>query len=82
MKELMLMAATMMPEEKILEDLQEAIVNYQVEKSEENKNKLAMHLHLAVFRTLTDGSPEKMSKIMDDMKKFDRQQQLFKPANN
>lgn len=32
MKELLLMAATIMPEEKVLEDVQKAIINYQVEK--------------------------------------------------
>lgn len=82
MKELLLMAATLMPEDKILDDLQEAIVNYQVDKTEENKDKLKMHLHLAVFRTMTDGKPEEMAKIMQDMKKFDKQQELFKPADN
>lgn len=82
MKELMLMAATIMPEEKVLEDLQDAIVTYQVDKSEDNKHKLQMRLHLAVLRFMTDGSPEKMSKVMDDMKKFDRQQELFNPKGN
>lgn len=82
MKELMLMAATIIPEEKVLEDLQEAIVNYQVDKTEENKDKLHMHLHLAVFRMMTEGKPEKMNEIMDDMKKFDRQRDLFTPKKN
>lgn len=76
MKELLLMAATLVPEKKILEDLQDAIVSYQVDRSEENKNKLNMHLHLAIMRFMTDGNPDKMSKIIDDMKKFDRQKVL------
>lgn len=82
MKELMLMAATLMPEEKILEDLQEAIINYQVDKTKETKDKLLMHLHLAVFRSMTDGKPEEMNKVLQQMKQFDRQQELFKPADN
>lgn len=82
MKELMLMAATMMPEEKVLEDLQEAIVNYQVDKSHDNKQKLVMHLHLGVLHMMTDGSTEKMHKIMQQMKQFDQQQAIFKPTEN
>ena len=82
MKELMLMAATMMPEEKILEDLQESIVEYQVEKSEESKHKLNMYLHLAIMRFMTDGKPGKLQKIMEEMKKFDREREIFKPNEN
>jgi hypothetical protein len=82
MKELLLMAATLVPEDKILEDVQDAIVEYQMNKSEDNKNKLNTHMHMAIMRFMTDGDPKRMHEVMQKMKKFDRQQELFTPDKN
>lgn len=58
------------------------LLTTKLKKNEETKNRLVMHLHIAVLRMMTDGSTDRMAKILDEMKHFDRTKELFKKRKN
>ena len=77
MKELMLIMATVMPEEKLIDDLQEAITEYKLTNSNDSRRSLATFCQMFVLRSLTKGDPEKMNEVLKDMKQHDEREKLF-----
>ncbi len=55
MKELMILAAKLLPEDSLLDDLIEAATNYKADKTKENRSKLGMFSILISTRFATEG---------------------------
>lgn len=77
MKELMLIMATVMPEEKLIDDLQEAITEYKLTNSNDSRKSLAAFCQMFVLRSITKGDPEKLNEVLKDMKQHDEREKLF-----
>ena len=81
MKELFMLMATITPEEIIIEQLQEAITEYKLLKDEDSKSKVLMNCHMFMMNHMTQGSPDKMSEILQDMKRSEERDNLFNINN-
>lgn len=77
MKELLMLVATMTPEEVIIDQLQEAITEYKLLGDKDSKNKLLMHCQMLIVNHMTKGSPEKMSEILQNMEQQEERNKLF-----
>ena len=77
MKELMLIMATVLPEEKLIDDLQEAITEYKLTNSNDARRSLATFCQMFILRSITEGNPDKLTEMLSDMKRHDERQKLF-----
>lgn len=77
MKELMLIMATVLPEEKLIDDLQEAITEYKLTNSIDARRSLATFCQMFILRTITQGDSEKLNEMLADMKRHDEREKLF-----
>ena len=66
-RSLMTLLAKIMPEDEVLDQLQEALTTYKLTKTKETKSKLEMHLMLAATNLLT--TEKSTEEVMDDMEK-------------
>lgn len=81
MKELLMLMATITPEEILIDQLQEAITEYKLVANKDSKNKVLMNCHMLMVNHMTKGSPEKMHEILQDMDKQEERNKLFDVNN-
>lgn len=77
MKELMLIVAHMMPEEEMLNQIEEALTEHKLYSSEETAMALATHCQMFVLKRMINGSDDKLKEILADMKKSEQRESLF-----
>ncbi len=80
--ELLILGATLMPEEKLLEDLQESITEYKSIPSESNKKKMLTVCMMLVVKHETDSN---MGKAMEMIKRQDtirERNEMFEDRDN
>lgn len=77
MKELLVIIATAMPEEKIVSQLEDAIDEHKIFYSDETRKKLAAMCQMLILRTVTEGSAEKAESLLKDMKQQEQRESLF-----
>lgn len=80
--ELLILGATLMPEEKLLEDLQESITEYKSIPSESNKEKMLTVCMMLVVKHETDSN---MGKAMEMIKRQDtirERNEMFEDRDN
>lgn len=77
MKELLVILATAMPEEKLISDLEHALTEHKLFGTDETRKKLAANCQMMILRTITDGSTEKAETLLRDMKQHDQRESLF-----
>ena len=77
MKELMLIMATIMPEEKLIDDMEEALTEYKLTNSNESRMTLATVCQMFILRSVTKGNPDKLQEMLKDMKQHDDREKLF-----
>lgn len=77
MKELLVIMATAMPEEKLIADLEDAVKEHKIFYSDETRKKLAAMCQMMILRTITEGSAEKAETLLNDMKQHDKRERLF-----
>lgn len=82
MKDLFILTASAMPEDVLLDELQEALTNYKTIPSEDNKMSLDMLCFMFTIRNRTNGDigeAIKMAKGIDDI---DRKMSIFDTNSN
>lgn len=77
MKELLVILATAMPEEKLVADLEEALSEHKIFYTDETRNNLAGLCQMMILRTITKGSNEKAQELLNDMRRTDERENLF-----
>lgn len=89
MKELLIVIATAMSEERIIEKIQEAISEYSQallsnddQKVTDAKTAISIACNLFLIREQTNGDQTKMRTFMESMNSFDRANKLFKTTKN
>lgn len=76
MKHLVTMFASIVPEDEIIEKIQEKITEYKITKNKEAKDNLIMYYHLLCTKEIVDR--EGVTKVMNDMENLDRLHNTFK----
>jgi hypothetical protein len=82
MKELMIMAAAAIPEEKLLEDLSEAIKEYKTIPSESNQASVGMLCMMMTLKLRLGDSTEKAMEMINGIDDIDHKMKLFNTNNN
>lgn len=82
MKELMIMAATFMPEEKLMEDLIEAVNEYKLIPSEDNQAKVAMFCMMLPLKFKIGDNANKAMEVINDIDAIDKKMSIFDTNNN
>ena len=82
MKEMMIMMATMMPQERLIEEVKDAASEALLVPTQDNLDKLVMHCHMMTIRHATQGDMSKATDMMQDMDKFEKRQKLFETDSN
>lgn len=83
MKELMLLLASAMPKEKIIEQLEESINKWKDDSSEENWKTLEMTASLVTAKRLTgDKDLQKTSEAIDELNKVEKAMDIITPKDN
>lgn len=70
-KEMMILMATAVPSDKIVDELKEAIEEWEINPSEENEQKLVFFAHLLTMSFMTKGDMKKAMKVTSDMDKIE-----------
>lgn len=69
MHELMLLMAKALPEDKLIEQIEEAITEHKILKTEETKQRLHMYCHLLLTKdVIADNGIEKVMRDMTNLK--------------
>jgi hypothetical protein len=71
-KEMMILMATAIPTDKIVDDLKEAIEEFEINPSELNESKLVFFAHLLTMSFMTKGDITKAMKVTSDMDKIEK----------
>jgi len=82
MKELMIMAAAAIPEEKLLNDLAEAIDNYTTIPSEDNQASVGMLCMMMTLKFNLGDSTKKAMDMINGIDDIDSKMKLFNTNNN
>jgi hypothetical protein len=82
MKELMIMAAAAIPEEKLLNDLEEAIREYKLVPSDDNKASVGMFCMMMTLKLRLGDSTEKAMDMINGIDDIDSKMRLFDMNNN
>jgi len=82
MKELFIIAAATIPEEKLLNDLQEAIREYKLVPSEENQSNMGMLCMMMTLKLRLGDSTEKAMDMINGIDDIDHKMKLFDMNNN
>lgn len=70
-KEMMILMATAVPTDKIVDNLKEAIEDWEINPSDHNESKLTFFAHLLTMSFMTKGDIGKAMKITSDMDKIE-----------
>lgn len=79
MKELLFMAATIMPTEDIIEKLEDALKEYKVAPTDENKRAVEMFSFMLMINLENGGSIKKMTEMLQEVEKVDKAKNLLTP---
>ena len=82
MKELMIMAAAAIPEEKLLGDLSEAIKEYKTIPSDDNKASVGMLCMMMTLKLRLGDSTERAMDMINGIDDIDNKMKLFDTNNN
>lgn len=82
MKELMIMVATMMPEEDLLNELKNAIEDYLIIPSDEKRDQIGMLSTLFTIRHSTKGEAKNAVDMIENMDKLEQQSKIFTVNKN
>lgn len=83
MHELMFALAAMLPKEKILEDLKDALQDYMLfPDDKEKENNLQMHMTLLAIHLKSDGEVKNAMNLLRDMEDKDKKLSLFETNGN
>ena len=82
MMELLILGATAMPEEKLLEDLQEAITEYKSIPSEGNQHKMLTICMMLIVKHETGGNIKKAVEMTQRMERQHERNKLFETGEN
>ena len=77
-RELMVLMATITPEEVLLHELQDALTDYKCIGGDELREKLCFHCQLFTLRTITNGDSSKMEELLNRIKQQEQREKLFK----
>ena len=80
MLSIMTFLAKSMPEEKILDDLKEAIIAYQIDPNDKNKTTLDFNLIMASTSVLTKGQDTK--DVLDGLDRTKKGMELLEPSSH
>lgn len=64
-----LLIASMVPTDTIVDDIKEAVLEFEINPTKESKNRLATICHMFIMNVVTDGNPERAVEIIDNVKK-------------
>lgn len=78
MKEIMLILATMMPEERLIAELEESLTNYKLIGDKKSRHKLAANCQMFILRVMTNGSGDKMQEVLKEMRSQEERENFFK----
>lgn len=79
MKQLLFMAATIMPTEDIIEKLEDALKEYKVAPTDENKRAVEMFSFMLMINLENGGSIKKMTEMLQEVEKVDKAKNLLTP---
>lgn len=79
MKQLLFMVATIMPTEDIIEKLEDALKEYKVVPTDENKKAVEMFSFMLMINLENGGSLKKMSEMLQEVEKVDKANRLLTP---
>lgn len=79
MKQLLFMAATIMPTEDIIEKLEDALKEYKVAPTNENKRAVEMFSFMLMINLENGGSIKKMTEMLQEVEKVDKAKELLTP---
>lgn len=79
MKQLLFMAATIMPTEDIIEKLEDALKEYKVAPTDENKRAVEMFSFMLMINLENGGSIKKMTEMLQEVEKVDKAKELLTP---
>lgn len=80
MKELLFMAATIMPTEDIIEKLEDVLKEYKVAPTDENKRAVEMFSFMLMINLENGGSIKKMTEMLQEVEKVDKAKNLLTPT--
>lgn len=80
MKQLLFMAATIMPTEDIIEKLEDALKEYKVAPTDENKRAVEMFSFMLMINLENGGSIKKMTEMLQEVEKVDKAKELLTPT--
>lgn len=80
MKELLFMAATVMPTEDIIEKLEDALKEYKVAPTQENKRAVKVFSSMLMINLENGGSIKKMTEMLKEVEKVDKAKELLTPV--
>lgn len=78
MKELFIIMATAMPEEQLIDSLEDAIKEYKINKSEDNRTKIEMYAAMFSIK----GSKKDPFEMIKDMDNLAKAKKMFDPEKN
>lgn len=83
MKELLFVMATTIPRKKIIEELKEALQEFDLVPTEDNQKRLEMHMHMFSINLMCgEGNIEKAIEMAKDMDTFEKRTKLFETEQN
>ena len=80
MKQLLFMAATITPTEDIIEKLEDALKEYKVVPTNENKRAVEMFSFMLMINLENGGSIKKMTEMLQEVEKVDKAKNLLTPT--
>lgn len=81
MKEIFLMFASIMPEDKLLKEMEEALHNYRSTQSEDHKIRLNLWCHLFVSKHIIKDEKGGLESVLKEMNKMKQGYDLLNTKN-
>lgn len=82
MKEMLIMVAAMTPTELLVEKLEEAISKWKAAKTDEIFEEVAFAANLILLKKVTEGKVDGAEKLISDIEKLMKLDEMFKPNEN
>lgn len=82
MRDLAILMATALPKEKLVENLNEAISEWQINKTDENFKHVAFYSQLVLINVVTDGDMKNAQRVMKDMENIEQVSKVFVNNDN
>lgn len=75
--DMLIIMATMMPENMIIEQLEEAIKEYKITQTKDAQHKMLSFAAMLTVKFKTGDSPDKMFELMKDLEKAKKREEIF-----